>query len=92
MMLTGDGPLHLPPYDGRVPIEYSCRCDCGRRFLVFNPSMATAHSLGDAEGRAIDRAAQLRCRFVNSALEPFLTCPCGQALDFSTALAASAVM
>jgi len=90
-MLEGDGPLHLPPYDaGRVPVEYSARCFCGLRYLVFNPQSPGV--FGDAEARTHERAAQMNCRFVNSSLEPFVMCACGQALDFSTALEASRVM
>jgi hypothetical protein len=90
MMLTGDSPLHLPPYDaGRVPVEYSARCYCSARYLVFNPR---AHSIGNAEGRARDRAKAMRCRFINSSVEPFVMCGCGQALDFSTVVEALAVM
>ncbi len=89
-MLEGKGALYLPPHDSnRIPVEYSARCLCGRRYLIFNPG---AHSLGDAEGRARERAEAMRCRFVNSSMDPFLTCPCGQALDFSTALEALQVM
>ena len=91
MMLHGDGPLHLPPYDAtRVPVEYSARCHCGRRFLIFNPQAPGI--VGDAEGRARERAAQMRAQFVDARAEPFKLCDCGQALDFSTALEALAVM
>ena len=50
-MLLGDGPLHLPAYDAeRIPVEYSVRCLCGRRFLIFNPQAGGV--VGDAENRA----------------------------------------
>lgn len=89
-MLTGKHPLSLPPYSDRMPVEYSVRCHCGRRFLVLNP--AASGIVGDAEGRAKERAEAMRCTFVNSQLSPFVMCECGQALDFSTALEALAVM
>jgi hypothetical protein len=92
MALEGKGALYLPPYSDRVPVEYSARCYCGRRFLIFNHGMAALHSLGNAEGRAKDRAAQLHCRFVNSQLSPFVLCGCGQSLDFSIAAEILTVM
>lgn len=82
MMLIGKGPLYLPPYSDRVPVEYSARCLCGARYLIFNPAV---HSIGDAEGRAKERATQMGCTFINSQLSPFVLCACSQALDFSTA-------
>ena len=81
-MLEGNGLLYLPPYDGRAPVEYTTRCHCGRRFLVFNPTARGV--VGNAEGRAKERAEAMRCRFINSSFEPFVTCPCGQPLDFAT--------
>jgi hypothetical protein len=83
-MITG-----IPPYSNATPVEYSVRCLCGARYLVFNPD---AHSLGDAEGRSKERASQMHAQFVNSALSPFILCPCGQSLDFSTAVEVSTVM
>ncbi|MEN3335663.1 MAG: hypothetical protein V7641_5028 [Blastocatellia bacterium] len=78
-MLKGKNPLHLPPHSDRVPVEYSARCFCGARYLIFNPGV---QSIGDAEGRARERAGQMHARFVNSSLEPFVMCVCGSALDF----------
>jgi hypothetical protein len=90
MTMTGAAPLYLPPYDAaRLPIEYSARCVCGLRYLVFNPQ---PRAIGDAETRARERADAMRRRFVNSSVEPFVKCPCGQALDFSTVTEAAAVM
>lgn len=83
-MITG-----IPPYSDATPVEYSVRCLCGARYLVFNPD---AHSLGDAEGRAKERAAQMHCTFINSALSMFKLCPCGEGLDFSTTDEISMVM
>src|ERR1043165_5839979 len=79
-MLIGKKPLSLPPYSDRVPIEYSARCPCGARVLIFNPGV---QSVGDAESRARGRAELMPARFVNSALEPFVLCACGESLDFS---------
>ena len=56
-MITG-----IPPYSNATPVEYSVRCLCGARYLVFNPD---AHSLGDAEGRSKERASQMHAQFVN---------------------------
>ena len=90
-MLEGKGALYLPPYDAaRVPVEYSARCFCGLRYLIFNPQ--SPGIFGDAESRARERAGQMDCRFVNSTVEPFVMCACGHALDFSTALEALSVM
>lgn len=82
MMLIDDKPLPLPPYSERVPVEYSARCFCGARYLVFSPD--TPGIVGDAEGKVRERAAQLVARFVDVRVEPFVMCTCGAALDFST--------
>ncbi|MEN3332699.1 MAG: hypothetical protein V7641_2064 [Blastocatellia bacterium] len=75
MAITG-----IPPYSHATPIECSVRCACGRRYLIFNPG---AQSIGDAEGRARERAAEMHCSFINSARAPFKLCACGACLDFS---------
>jgi hypothetical protein len=72
-MITG-----LPPY-GALPIEYSMRCLCDRRFVVFT---GARQSIGDAEGRARERAANLGATFVDARSTPFMNCECGQALEF----------
>jgi hypothetical protein len=92
MALEGKGPLYLPTYSDRVPVEYTARCYCGVRYLIFNPGMAALHSLGDAEGRAKERAAQFHCTFINSQLSPFMLCPCGECLDFTPGDVAELVM
>lgn len=91
-MLIGDGPLYLPPYSDRVPVEYSARFNCGVRYLVFNPGMAAVHSVGYAEGRARERAGQFHCIFINSQLSPLVLCPCGECLDFTPGDVAELVM
>jgi len=69
MAITG-----LPPYT--TPIEQSLRCTCGARYVVY-----LGGGLGDAEGRAQQRAAMLRAQFVNAELTPWLVCGCGQLLE-----------
>ncbi len=76
MAITG-----IPDYDGRVAVEFSLRCLCGRRFVVFNPSGPV---IGAAEDRAKERAAQMRATFVNACLSPWRYCEdCHQLLIFS---------
>jgi hypothetical protein len=87
--MTGMRPLSLPPYSDRVPIEYSARCPCGARFLVFNP---TVQSVGDAESRAPERAELMACTLVNSQLSPFVLCACGESLDFAAGEVCEIVM
>ena len=75
MAITG-----IPAYDGRVAVEFSLRCLCGRRFVVFNPSGPV---IGAAESRARERAAELHATFINSALSPWCYCDdCGKLLIF----------
>ena len=76
-----DKPLSLPPYSDRVPVESSARCFCGARYLVFIP--AAPGIVGDVEGKARERAAQLGARFVDARVEPFVMCDCGAAPDFT---------
>jgi hypothetical protein len=68
-MITG-----LPPY--REPIVQSVRCLCGRFYSVFLGSE-------DYQARFAEKQAiEIGARFVDSRLEPWLLCPCGQVLDF----------
>ena len=73
-MMTG-----LPPYSGALPIEYSLRCACARRYLIFT---GMGRIVGDAEVRAKQRAEEMKAMFVDSRETPFMQCSCGQALDF----------
>jgi hypothetical protein len=66
MTITG-----LPDYT--TPIKQSLRCTCGARYVVY-----LGGGMGDAEGRAQERAAMLRAQFVNAELMPWLVCRCGQ--------------
>ena len=72
-MLTG-----LPSY--RLPIEIGVRCLCGRYYVVFT---GEGQSFGDAEGRARDRAVNMKAAFVDARQVPFMNCECGQLLDFT---------
>jgi hypothetical protein len=73
-MITG-----LPPYSGGLPIEYSLRCSCARRYLVFT---GMGRIVGDAEVRVMQRAEEIKATFINASETPFRLCPCGQVLDF----------
>ena len=75
-MITG-----LPPYSEGLPIEYSLRCSCFCRYLVFT---GMGGIVGDAEVRAKQRAEEMKATFVDSRVIPFLQCPCGQLLDFTS--------
>ena len=79
-MITG-----IPPY--ATPIEQSLRCSCGARYVVY-----LGGGMGDAEGRARQRAELLKARFVDARQMPSMICSCGLALDFSTADACELVM
>ena len=46
------------------------------RFVVY-----LGGGIGQAEGRARERAAMLRAQFVNAELMPWLACGCGQLLE-----------
>jgi hypothetical protein len=71
-MITG-----IPPY--HTPIEQSIRCTCGLRYVVY-----LGGGLGDASGRAQERADRLRARFIDASSLPWLVCGCGQVLEFTT--------
>ncbi len=76
MAITG-----IPAYDGRIAVEFSLRCLCGRRFFVFNPSGSV---IGAAEDRAKERAVKLKATYVNARLSPWRYCEdCHQLLIFS---------
>lgn len=83
MAITG-----IPNYDGSLPVEYSIRCLCSRRFLVFTG----AKIVGDAEGRAKERAGQLNATFVDLRQTPFMSCDCGEVIDFTVTDEAVTVM
>ena len=74
-MITG-----IPDYTGALPIEYSLRCTCARRYLVFT---GMGRIVGDAEVRAKQRAKEIKATFVDSRSTPFLQCSCGQLLDLT---------
>ena len=69
-MITGLPP-HIPP------VVESVRCHCGRFYAVYTGSCDVQARL--AESEAIDKGTI----FVDARREPFLTCPCGQLLDFA---------
>ena len=69
-MITG-----LPPY--RPPVSQTVRCLCRRSYLVFVGTF-------DFEANAIEQIAKdLAVRFVDARIDPFVTCECGQVLDFT---------
>ncbi len=69
-MITG-----LPPYC--EPIVQDVRCYCRRFYRVYIGSE-------DYQARFAEKiAVELGARFVDARREPFLTCACGQALDFT---------
>ena len=74
MSITG-----IPNYNGSLPVEYSIRCFCGQRYLV----LTGFKLIGDSEGRAKERAGELKAQFIDMRITPFLLCECGQLLDFS---------
>jgi hypothetical protein len=69
-----------PDCTGALPIEYSLRCVCGRRFMIFT---VAGPMIGDAESGARERAGQMQARFVDARETPFMNCECGEALDFT---------
>lgn len=73
MAVTG-----IPDYSGAVPVQYSLRCVCHRRYLIFTGAQVG----GDAESRARERATEIRAQFIDSQSTPFMNCECGQLLDF----------
>jgi urease beta subunit len=58
--------------------------------LIFNPQ--SPGIVGNAEGRARERAGQIHAAFVNSLLSLFRLCTCGERLDFSPGVACEMVM
>lgn len=66
----------IPNYQS--PIEQSIRCTCGLRYVVY------LGGVGDAEGRARERAGLLRARFIDATSLPWLVCSCGQVLEFAS--------
>ena len=73
-MITG-----IPYYTGALPIEYTLRCSCSRRYLVFT---GMGRIVGDAETRARERAEQMQAQFIDARSTPFMNCDCSQFLDF----------
>ena len=69
--------IGLPPY--QTPVEIGVRCICLRYYVVFT---GTGRIVGDAIGRAKERARNMNAVFVDARSTPFLECSCGQALDF----------
>jgi hypothetical protein len=74
MAITG-----IPNYTGALPVEYSLRCACKLRYVVFTGKGAM---IGDAKARAEERAAEMRAVFVDAREIPFMICECNQVLDF----------
>ena len=73
--------ISIPDYTGATPIEFSLRCTCGLRYLVFTGQGAM---ISDAKGRARERAEQMQAQFIDARLTPFMNCGCGQLLDFTS--------
>ncbi|HKS39366.1 MAG TPA: hypothetical protein VJX74_02045 [Blastocatellia bacterium] len=73
-MITG-----IPNYTGALPIEYSLRCSCARRYVVFT---GMGVQIGDAMGRAKERATEMKARFIDARSTPFMNCECGELLEF----------
>ena len=73
-MITG-----IPDY--QTPVEIGVRCLCRRYYVVFT---GQGMIIGDAEGRARERAVSMRAEFVDARLLPFMNCTCGQVLDFTS--------
>ena len=71
----------IPDYTGALPIEYSLRCSCARRYLIFT---GMGRIVGNAEVRAKLRAEEMKATFVDSRVTPFMQCSCGQLLDFTS--------
>ncbi len=72
--------IGIPPYSDRPPLEYSLRCTCARRYLIFT---GMGRIVGDAEVRAKQQAEEMKAMFADSRLIPFMQCSCGQVLDFT---------
>lgn len=72
-MITG-----IPEYS--PPIEQGVRCTCLAYYVVYVGGPA---AIGDAAGRARQRAEELRAHFIDSRVIPFITCfDCGRLLMF----------
>jgi hypothetical protein len=68
-MITG-----LPAY--RPPVVEDVRCVCRAYYRVFTGE--------DYQLRLVEKEAlELGARFVDAKREPFVTCACGQVLDFA---------
>jgi hypothetical protein len=65
----------LPAY--RPPVVESVCCYCRRHYRVFT---GEDYQLKFAQKEAAEMGAD---HFVDARLEPFVTCPCGQSLDFA---------
>jgi hypothetical protein len=74
MAVTG-----IPDYIGALPIEYSLRCACARRYVIFT---GNGPMIGNAISRAKERAEQMNAAFIDARSTPFMNCDCGQSLDF----------
>jgi hypothetical protein len=69
-MITG-----LPPY--REPVVQDMRCVCRRFYRVYV-------GCEDYQTRFAEKVAQdLGATFIDAKVEPFVTCTCGQVLDFA---------
>lgn len=85
-MLTGENPLRLPAYSGKLPAVLTVTCCCLSRYVVLT-------GVADAGGELVRREAERRgALFVDARLEPFKQCACGQVLDFTNGEASAAVM
>ena len=67
------------PLTGALPIDYSLRCSCTRRYLIFT---GMGRIVSDAETRAREQAASIKATFIDARSTPFMQCECGQVLDF----------
>ena len=70
-MVTG-----IPPYI--APAFQAVRCPCGRYYLVF-----TGDGLRAQEDHRRAQAETMGAQLVDARSPPFLTCECGEVLDFS---------
>ena len=66
--------MGIPDYTGALPIEYSLRCTCARRYLVFT---GMGRIVGDAETRACEQAQEFSAIFIDARSTPLMNYQCG---------------